>query len=60
MVKDKEVEPQFQSGKKVDKVSKGLYGLDPEMSLLSVSFATTENPYLNEHYQEDPKEDEFE
>lgn len=60
MVKDKETEPQFQSGKKVDRVSKGLYGLDPEKSLLSVSFATTENPYLNEHYQEDPKEDEFE
>jgi hypothetical protein len=59
-VKDKEVEPQFQSGKSVDKLSKGLYGLDPEMSLLSVCFATTENPYLNEHYQEDSKEDEFE
>ncbi|WP_042461089.1 hypothetical protein [Neobacillus dielmonensis] len=52
----KEREPQFQSGELADKMEKGLYGLDPEMSLLSVSFATTENPYLNEHYQEDSKE----
>lgn len=53
-------EPQFQSGKKVKKAEKGLYGLYPEMSLLSVNFATTENPYLNEHYQEDSKENELE
>jgi hypothetical protein len=48
-MKEKEGEPQFQSGKKVNKAEKGFYGLDPEMSLLSVNFATTENPYLNEH-----------
>jgi hypothetical protein len=59
-VKEKEVEPQFQSGKNIDKTFKGLFGLDPEMSLLSVNFANTENPYLNEHYQEDPKEGELE
>lgn len=59
-MKEKETEPQFQSGKNVDKSLKGLYGLEPEMSLLSVNFATTENTYLNEHYQEDPKDDEFE
>jgi hypothetical protein len=59
-VKEKEVEPQFKSGKNVDKLWKGLYGLDPEMSLLSVSFASTENPYLNEHSQENPKEGGFE
>jgi hypothetical protein len=59
-MKDRDKEPQFQSGENVKKSLKGLYGLDPEMSLLSVSFATTENPYLNEHYQEDPKEEEFE
>jgi hypothetical protein len=57
-MKEKEGEPLFQSGKKVKKAEKGLYGLDPEMSLLSVNFATTENPYLNEHYQEDTKENE--
>ncbi len=57
-MKENDKEPQFQSGENVKKSSKGLYGLDPEMSLLSVSFATTENPYLNEHYQEDPKENE--
>jgi hypothetical protein len=59
-MKDNEKEPLFQSGENVDKSRKGLYGLDPEMSLLSVSFATTENPYLNEHYQQDPKDGEFE
>ncbi|WP_177177384.1 hypothetical protein [Bacillus sp. MUM 116] len=53
----KEKEPQFQSGDEVGQLEKGLYGLDPEMSLLSVNFATTENPLLNEHYQEDSKED---
>jgi hypothetical protein len=57
-MKGKKIEPQFQSGKNVKKAEKGLYGLEPEMSLLSVNFATTENPYLNEHYQEDTKENE--
>jgi hypothetical protein len=46
----KETEPQFQSGENVNRKEKGLYGLDPETSLLSVNFATKENPYLNEHY----------
>ncbi len=58
LMKEKDVEPQFQSGEKVNKRLKGLYGLDPEMSLLSVNFATTENPFLNEHYQDDSKENE--
>lgn len=53
---DNEKESQFQSNEMVDKTFKRLNGLDPEMSLLSVNFATTENPYLNEHYQEDSKE----
>lgn len=52
----KQKEPQFQSGQREKEEAKGLYGLDPETSLLSVNFATTENPYLNEHYQEDSKE----
>ncbi len=30
-----------------------LYGVESESSLQSVNFATTENPYLNEHFQED-------
>jgi hypothetical protein len=51
----KEKDPQFQSGEHQDKFSKGLYGLDPETSLLSVNFATTENPYLNEHFNEEPE-----
>nr|WP_281172516.1 hypothetical protein [Ectobacillus panaciterrae] len=37
---------------------KGYYGMDLETSLQSVSFATTENPYLHEHFQEDSKENE--
>jgi hypothetical protein len=52
----KEKEPMFQSGEMTDQLYKGLYGMDPEMSLLSVNFATTENTYLNEHYQNDPKD----
>jgi hypothetical protein len=59
VMKGEKREPQFQSGKNVTKAEKGLYGLDPEMSLLSVNFATTENPYLNEHYQEDTIENEL-
>lgn len=31
----------------------GLFGIDAENSLESVTFATTENPYLNEHFQEE-------
>ncbi|MCF6410286.1 hypothetical protein [Pseudalkalibacillus salsuginis] len=30
-----------------------LYGVESASSLQSVNFATTENPYLNEHFQED-------
>jgi hypothetical protein len=55
MTKKKE-EPLFQSGKKTDSLKKGMYGLDPETSLLSVSFATTENSYLNEHYQQESQD----
>lgn len=54
----KEKEPQLQSGEKEEDQFKDMYGLDPEESLLSVNFATTENPHLNEHYQGNSKEDE--
>jgi hypothetical protein len=54
----KNKEPMFNSGDLVDDDKKGYYGMDPEQSLQSVNFATTENPYLNEHYQEDSKENE--
>lgn len=30
---------------------KGLIGLEPKMSLLSVNFAPNENSYLNEHFE---------
>jgi hypothetical protein len=52
--------PMFQGGEATDQLYKGLYGMEPEMSLLSVNFATTENPFLNEHYQNDPKDIEDE
>ena len=55
LMKEKK-EPQFRSGKLAKNELKGYYGMDPEVSLQSVNFATTENPYLNEHYQEDSKE----
>jgi hypothetical protein len=54
----KKKEPMLASGELVDNKLKGYYGMDAEQSLLSVNFATTENPYLNEHYQNDPKDDE--
>jgi hypothetical protein len=38
------------------KPENGQFGLDAESSLQSVNFATTENPYLNEHFQEEPEE----
>jgi hypothetical protein len=33
-----------------------LYGMNAEDSLQSVNFATTENPYLNEYFQTEPKD----
>jgi hypothetical protein len=48
-MKEKDVEPEFQNGKS-NKLFKDLYGLEPEMSLLSVNFAPHENPLLNESY----------
>lgn len=53
-------EPMFESGKEIKDKFKGLYGLDPDQSLLSVNFATTENTYLNEHYQQDPMDNQNE
>ena len=46
------------NGKKVNKTFKDLFGLDPEMSLLSANFAPPENTFLNEHYQEDSADNE--
>jgi hypothetical protein len=57
-MKKKKKEPMFQSGDLTEDKLKGYYGMDPELSLQSVNFATTENTYLNEHYQEDSKENE--
>lgn len=55
---EREKEPQFRSGELAKGKLKGYHGMDPEISLQSVNFATTENSYLNEHYQEDSKENE--
>ena len=38
------------------KPENGLYGIAAEMSLQSVNFATTENPYLIEHFQEEAED----
>ena len=38
------------------KPENGQFGLDAKSSLQSVNFATTENPYLNEHFQEEPED----
>ena len=54
MVKKKE--PLFRSGEMVNKMEKGLYGLDPEMSLMSVHFSPPENSFLNQHYKQDTKD----
>ena len=37
---------------------KQLYGVEPEMSLQTVRFATTENPLLTEYYHERNEQDE--
>lgn len=56
----KEKEQENESGELGDKQFKSCFGMDPEQSLLSVNFATTENPYLNEHETNDIKVDENE
>ncbi|MGE6257173.1 hypothetical protein ACQKCU_04545 [Heyndrickxia sporothermodurans] len=45
-------EKQLGNDDQKDTFIKTLYGIDPEMSLLSVDFATTENLYLNEDEQD--------
>ncbi|MGE8204678.1 hypothetical protein ACQKP0_08945 [Heyndrickxia sp. NPDC080065] len=45
------------SKKHEEKLMNGLYGIDPEMSLLSVNFASKENSYLNENVHEDCREE---
>jgi hypothetical protein len=54
---DTEKERQVDSEKLPDKAVKGLYGLEPDMSLQSVNFAPNENPFLNEHGEEVEKND---
>jgi hypothetical protein len=49
LMKENEVKTQFQNDKS-NKLFKDLYGLEPEMSLLSVNFAPHENRLLNENY----------
>lgn len=56
-MKDKKSEPQFQSGNLVKDGLKGYYGMDADISLQSVHFATSENAYLNEHFQEQSLEE---
>ncbi|WP_180953505.1 hypothetical protein [Bacillus sp. T33-2] len=42
--------------KETEQTEESLYGIDTEMNLRSVNFATTENQYFNERYQVDSKE----
>ncbi|WP_394235178.1 hypothetical protein [Niallia oryzisoli] len=44
---------QKQSYIKDNKEEKDLYGLEKEMSLQFVQFATTDNPYFNENDKDD-------
>ena len=46
-------EQENKSGQKVNKAFKDLYGMEPEMSLLSANFAPPENNLLKENYLED-------
>ncbi|MDN4074362.1 hypothetical protein [Fictibacillus terranigra] len=48
MMKRKNPQSLSPNGEKNDKQTvDGLFGLDPETSLQSVRFATTDNPYIN-------------
>lgn len=49
----KMTENPFEHDTQEDALIKKMYGIEPEMSLLSVNFATKENGYLNEHDQRD-------
>ncbi|MEH7254231.1 hypothetical protein V7111_19085 [Neobacillus niacini] len=52
-MKGKVKETEIKSGQRVNKTFKDLYGMEPEMSLLSANFAPPENNLLNENYLED-------
>ncbi|WP_335493052.1 hypothetical protein [Neobacillus niacini] len=58
MMKEENKERKINSEQKANKLFEGLYGMDPEMSLLSANFAPPENTYLKEHYQDDHNENE--
>lgn len=47
----------YEHDKQEEALIKKMYGIDPDMSLLSVNFATKENDYLNEHDSEDEEVD---
>ena len=57
-MKENDAEPQVQLNEEIRKSFKNLFGVEPEMSLLSVDFSPPENQLLNENYQVDFKEKE--
>ncbi|MEH7178463.1 hypothetical protein [Neobacillus vireti] len=55
---EEEKESKNTNSKKIYSSFKEMYGIDPEMSLLTANFAPPENAILNEHYQEDSADNE--
>ncbi|MFE8702687.1 hypothetical protein ACFYKX_18970 [Cytobacillus sp. FJAT-54145] len=50
--------PSFGTGDITSKSTKGSYGIDYELSLQSVEYATTLNTYLNERAERDQYEND--
>ncbi len=57
-MKENEVDSQLERNEEIRNSFKKLYGVEPEMSLLSVDFSPPENHLLNENYSVDVKENE--
>ncbi|WP_160722315.1 hypothetical protein [Bacillus sp. USDA818B3_A] len=56
-MKDQEPSRLFEDEEWEKEAMKKLYGVEPEMSLQTARFATTENPLLTEYYQERNEDD---
>ena len=56
-MRDQEQHRQFEDEEWEKETFKKLYGVEPEMTLQTARFATTENPLLTEYYQERNEDD---
>ena len=56
-MKDREQSLLFEDKEWEKEAMKKLYGVEPEMTLQTARFATTENPLLTEYYQERNEDD---